>query len=274
MTEGAMVSAGMWDALADAWDARGDWHAEVTGGLTRRMVDHLDLSPGHRVVELACGPTADGALEVARRRSDCDVLATDISPAMVAAAERRGAGTAVRFGLLDVTGPDLPDGDVDRLIARWVYMLLPDPGNAFAEARRVLATDGRLVFAVFDEAARNPFFMLPAGVLIEGGYLQPPRPDQPSMFALADVERTTAMLRESGFESVEHSDVDLSYTFRDRDDLWSSVAEFTGPVSLAIAHLPEDESARVRAEIESRAAAFSVGEGYAMPGRAIVFTAG
>lgn len=273
MTEGALVSGGMWDALAGAWDARGDWHAEVTRTLTRRMVDDLQAESGHRVVEFACGPTADAALEVARRHPDCDIVATDISPAMLAAAERRGQGLPVQYRLLDVTAPHLPDAGVDRVVARWVYMLLPEPEAAFGQARRILSAGGRLVFAVFDEPAANTFFMLPASVLIEAGTLAPPRPGEPSMFALADAEHTTEMLHRAGFSHVAHTPVDLSYTFADSDDLWSCVAEFTGPVSLAISQMSDPEAARVRAEVESRAAAFADGAGYSLPGRALVFTA-
>lgn len=273
MSEGALVSAGMWDALAVAWDARGNWHARVTAALTRRMVDDLDVRPGNRVVEFACGPTSDGALEVAHRCPDCEVVATDISPAMLAAAERRGAGSGVRYRLLDVAAPDLPDGSVDRILARWVYMLLPDPQPALAAARRALADGGRLVFAVFDVPSANTFFMLPAQVLIERGHLQPPQPGQPSMFALADPAGTTALLERAGFTHISHAAVDLSYTFADRDDLWSCVAEFTGPVSLTIARLPASDAADIRSEIEARAAAFADGDGYALPGRTLVFTA-
>lgn len=273
MSEGALVSAGMWDALAGAWDARGDWHAEVTAPLTRRMVDDLRPEPGQRVVEFACGPTADASLEVARRHPDCEIVASDISPAMLAAAQRRGHGSPVDYRLLDVVAPDLPDAGVDRIVARWVYMLLPDPEAALGQARRVLAPGGRLVLAVFDAPAANPFFMLPASVLIEAGRLAPPRPDEPSMFALADTERATGMLHRAGFPDVTHTPVDLSYTFADADDLWSCVAEFTGPVSLAIAQMSGVEAARTRSEIEERAAAFADGEGYALPGRALVYTA-
>lgn len=273
MSEGALVSAGMWDALAAAWDARGDWHAQVTGPLTRRMVDDLDVRPGNQVVEFACGPTADGALEAARRCPDCEVVASDISPAMLAAAERRGVGSGVRYQLLDVAAPDLHDGSIDRILARWVYMLLPEPQPALAAARRALADGGRLVFAVFDVPAANPFFMLPAQVLIERGLLQPPQAGRPSMFALADPGGTTALLERAGFAQVDHAAVDLAYTFTDRDDLWSCVAEFTGPVSLTIARLPESDAAEIRSEIENRVAAFADGDGYALSGRALVFTA-
>ena len=270
--EGALVSAGMWDRLASAWDAHGDWHTEVTAELTRRMVDRLDPAPGQRIVEAACGPTADGAREVVRRCPDARVTATDLSPEMLAAARRRG-GDALDYRVLDVANPDLADGEIDGWLARWVYMLLPDPAAAFAQARRVLGAGGRFVTAVFDEPSANPFFMMPAGVLIEAGKLQPPTPGEPSMFALADTARTTQLLEAAGFEHVEHQSVDVPYAFADGHELWRWVTEVAGPVSLTLAQLEADEVATLRAEIERRAAAFAVGEGYSLPGRALVFAA-
>lgn len=71
---------------------------------------------------------------------------------------------------------DLADVSVDRVLSRWVYLLLPDPAGALAETRRVLRPGGRLVFAVFARPDLNPFFMLPAGVLTERDLLAPPRP--------------------------------------------------------------------------------------------------
>lgn len=271
-SDGSLVSAGMWDRLAPAWDARGDWHAQVTADLTQAMVDQLHPQSGQRIIEFACGPTADGAREVARRCPDCHVMATDLSPAMLAAAKHR-AGDAVEYAVLDVSALELPDHEVDGLLARWVYMLLPDPPAALVEAHRVLRPGGRLVMAVFDQPATNQFFMLPAGVMIRRGHLKPPTPGEPSMFALADTAATTEMLHHSGFAEVEHRSVDLAYTFTDRDDLWSCVTGFTGPVSLALAGLDPVQQKEIRVEVEDRASAFRSGEGYALPGRALVFTA-
>lgn len=271
----SQTSEGMWDALAPTWDARGDWHARTTRDLTAAMVDALSPQPGDTVVELACGPTADGSLEVAvRLPGECRVIASDLSGGMLTAARRRAesCGAAVEFAKLDVTALDLADAGVDRLLSRWVYMLLPDPGAALAEARRVLRPGGRLVFAVFASPQANPFFMLPAGVLIEQGLLKPPTAGEPSMFALADAEATAALARKAGFDVVRSDDVALAYRLADGDDLWSYCSDFTGPVALTIRKLDAATQAEVRAEIERRAERFLDGAGYALPGSVLVFS--
>lgn len=269
-------AAGMWDSLAGTWDARGDWHADVTRDLTTAMVNALAPSIGESIVEVACGPTADAALEVARRfGGDVRLRAGDLSPRMVEAARRRAerSGAAITFTALDVTALALPSDSVDGLVARWIYMLLPDPGQGLREAWRVLRPGGRLVFAVFASAAENPFFTLPGSVLTERGLFRPPAPGEPSMFALADVASTMRLLESSGFTDNAVDDVVLSYRLSDPDDLWSMVSEFAGPVSLALRGQDAPARAEIRAEIERRAEAFRDGTGYALPGVARVFVA-
>jgi SAM-dependent methyltransferase len=278
-SDGAPVgfdAAGMWDSLAATWDARGEWHADITRDLTVAMVDALAPMAGETIVELACGPTADAAMEVDRRLAgDVRLSAADLSQRMVDAARRRAARdhAAISFATLDVTALALPAGSVDGLLARWVYMLLPDPRQALGEARRVLRRGGRLVFAVFASAAQNPFFTLPGAVLADRGLFQPPEPGRPSMFALADSAATTRMIESAGFAASSVRDVPLTYRLSDPDDLWSMVSEFAGPVSLALRGQDASVRAEIRTEIELRAEAFRDGTGYALPGLALVFTA-
>ena len=117
---------GMWDSLAGAWDARGDWHADVTRDLTVAMVDELAPAAGESIVELACGPTADAAREVSRRLgADVELRVGDLSGRMIEAARRRADrdGADIAFQTLDVTALALPDDSADAIVARWIYML-------------------------------------------------------------------------------------------------------------------------------------------------------
>lgn len=269
------VPTGMWDTLAPAWDRHGDWHARVTRPLTEVMVDALAPASGDTVVEVACGPTADSAFEVvARMGPHCRVIASDLSSNMLEAARRRGtaAGIDIDFRVLDVTSLDFLDSTIDRVVGRWVYMLLDDPVAAFVEARRVLRPGGRLVFAVFADPAENPFFMVPAAVLLERGLIEAPRPGTPSIFALAQIDATTAMLRTAGFADITCEPVDLAYRLPGRDELRAYLTEFTGPLAMAISRLDPTTRDEVVAEIERRSQTFADGSGgYLLPGRALVF---
>jgi SAM-dependent methyltransferase len=64
---------------------------------------------------------------------------------MVAEATRRSEGLSVEFAVADVHDLPLADGALAGYRSERLYQHLGDPGAALAEARRVLAPNGRLV---------------------------------------------------------------------------------------------------------------------------------
>ena len=94
-----------WEAGAeffdDRWGDDGDeFHREVFAPAAERMLGAL---PGHRVLELACG---NGGFARRLAAQGIDVLATDLSPTLIAAAERRTSAADLRgasFAVLDAT---------------------------------------------------------------------------------------------------------------------------------------------------------------------------
>lgn len=102
--------------------------------------DLLRLQPGATVVDVGCG-TGRAVAELAERGAkpvgvDVDGEMLDLAGQRWPAADFREAG-----------GENLPfaDGTLAGYRADKVYHALPDPAAAVAEARRVLAPDGRLV---------------------------------------------------------------------------------------------------------------------------------
>lgn len=97
------------------------------------------LHPG-RVVEIGCG-TGDLAAELLARMPSCDYLATDLSPAMVAAA----AALGVRAVVADAASIPVEDDAADVVVAAWMLYHVPDLDAALAEVRRVLRPGGSFV---------------------------------------------------------------------------------------------------------------------------------
>ena len=98
---------------------------------------HSIRSPGETILELAAGPGDTGFSAAPQARPGAaGSISTDVSPAMVAAAEERGRElglTNVDYRVVDAQAIDLPDESVDGVLCRWGYMLVPDPA---AGARR------------------------------------------------------------------------------------------------------------------------------------------
>jgi ubiquinone/menaquinone biosynthesis C-methylase UbiE len=87
------------------------------------------------------------------------VWAVDPSPEMLAVARAR-AGSRARVRFKEARAEQLPfkDGWFERAVMTLVVHVLDRP-HAFAELRRVLGADGRLVFATFDPAHLHGYWL-------------------------------------------------------------------------------------------------------------------
>lgn len=112
-----------------------------------RVLDHIGIQPGERVLELGPGPGAF-SVEAARRAGASGTLvAVDIQPQMIAAVARK----AQQAGVTNVetraaSAYDLPleDGSVDRAFLVTVLPEIPDRHRALLELHRVLRPGGVL----------------------------------------------------------------------------------------------------------------------------------
>ena len=105
--------------------------------------------PGTKVIEVMAG-TAEISVSAALRGAD--VIAADISPAMLAQASRRASerGVELRTMLLDVTQPDaLPDRSFDSVVLSFGLRYVDDRVALLRSLRRCLRPDGRLVLLEF-----------------------------------------------------------------------------------------------------------------------------
>ena len=100
-----------WDSQAESWFRQRDSMYSSSLPIHEWMVDHLELRPGQRILEIAAGPGDTGFL-AAKRLDGGRLLSTDLSPSMVESARKRGAElgvTNVDYRVLDAQAMDLPD---------------------------------------------------------------------------------------------------------------------------------------------------------------------
>ena len=86
---------------------------------------------------------------------------------------------------------------------------------------------------------------------------------------MASEERTEALLRDAGFESLHILEVPIRAIYRDVDDYLSFSADTAGPLAMAMRQLAEEESKLFRDALAERFAPFASDEGYALPGVAL-----
>jgi ubiquinone/menaquinone biosynthesis C-methylase UbiE len=120
------------------------------------LVARLPSEPGVRVLELACGT---GIVTGRLRRAlpaGRQLVATDLSPAMIAIARAKLAGEDIHWRTADAIALPFKDAVFDAVICQFGFMFFPDPARGFSEARRVLRPGGTLLINVWSGLDENP----------------------------------------------------------------------------------------------------------------------
>jgi SAM-dependent methyltransferase len=251
------------------WEAERETVAAVNAPVTEALVGAIAPTPSDLVLDLAAG-TGDVAEAVAARGAR--VIATDLSPVMVEAARRRGIAGA-EHRVMDMQAIELADASVDAVVSRFGYMLVPDAALALRETRRVLKPGGRLAFATWAPAQRNPWATAYGPVLIERGLQEPPKPGEPGQFALGDPDLIDALVRPAGFEQVSVEEVAVEYRFPSWEEYSRVMNSLAAALRLTLAELAPDVRAEVDAAARARLDRFLTPDGYVLPGLALVTSA-
>ena len=164
-----------WSTVARKYDRVVDLQI---GSGTRSMVRERLGKEGDlgSVVELGCG---SGFFTSVLAGKSADVVATDISPGMLALAKETIAAANVTFQVEDCQKTSFPDGVFETAFMSLVIHFA-EPETALAEMRRILKPGGTLIIANLDPAALNGLDRLRCMVRIlyrgvTGYRVKPPR---------------------------------------------------------------------------------------------------
>jgi SAM-dependent methyltransferase len=260
-------------AIAPTWERRREEIETACAAVRGWMVDELRPREGDTVLELAAGVGETGFQAAAALGADGRLITTDLSPAMLAAARRRGEQLDVEnvtYEVMNAENLPLDSDSVDGVLCRFGYMLMPNHAGALVETRRVLRPGGRVALASWGPPERNPFFGLIGMSLGQRGHIpQPEPPPAPGPFSMASPERTAALLEGAGFTDVRTEEVPVTFSVPDVDGYLNLIADTAGPLALAMQLLPASERAAVKAEIEGAFPRFAVADGFELPGVAL-----
>ena len=261
-----------WEAMAGGWE-RALARIEASAGPVREwLVRELAPEPGQTILDLAAGPGETGFAAAALLGDDGHLLSSDRSPAMVEVARRRAAELGlhnVDHRVLDAEELELPDASVDGVVCRFGFMLMIDPARAFRETRRVLRPGGRLVFAVWREAERNPWVAVPGQMFARHGLVPPPEPGAPGMFTLAGDARIVELLSGAGFEARLIEDIPVRFVHADVDEYVAQARETGGVFARAWEAASKPDREAMKTELEEAFAPYRVEGRLELPGLAV-----
>lgn len=133
------------------------------GPWSPKVADAAQLTPGQRVLDLACG-TGILAREAATRTGpDGSVTGLDPAPGMLAVARQLAPGLTWEQGVAEAL--PFTDRTFDAVVSQFGLMFFSDRREALGEALRVLAPRGRLTVAVWDALDHNPAYALEVALL-------------------------------------------------------------------------------------------------------------
>jgi ubiquinone/menaquinone biosynthesis C-methylase UbiE len=133
----------------------------------RPLADLLEIAAGTGVVTRALASSLPESVSI---------VATDLSPAMLAQAETRGTARPVTWRQADAMALPFEDASFDAVVCEFGAMFFPDRSVAYSEVYRVLRPGGIFIFNVWDRIEENEF----ADVVERA--LAPLFPDDPPRF--------------------------------------------------------------------------------------------
>jgi SAM-dependent methyltransferase len=257
-----------WEQAADAWHRWAPTLEAWLGPATELMLDLAAVTAGARVLDVAAG--AGGQTLAAARRvgPGGHVLATDISPAILAyaksEAERAGvANVAVRE--VDGENLDVETGSYDAVISRVGLIYFPDRMSALAGMRQALRPGGRLATITYSTPEANAFFSIPISVIRSRAKLPPPAPGQPGPFSLGAPGVLASALEDGGFVDVEVQRVPAPLRLSSVAECVRFEQESFGALHQMLAGLDDAGREAAWTEIAERLAQFEGPDGFVAP---------
>jgi len=257
-----------WDLAADDYEAL--WRSRLAPAHAA-LLEAARLSPGQRVLDVACGAGTIALRAAAAVGPGGQVMGVDLSGRMIEAARARtaaGGGPGnLRFERMDAEALDLPTADFDAVLCGLGLMYAPAPERALGEMRRVLRPGGRLSLAVWGERAKCAwaacFPIADAEVSSEVC---------PLFFRLGQGDALAEACADQGFVFVRGQRLPVVLSYASGEEACRA-AFVGGPLALAWSRFDAETRARVSDAYLRAIAPWRTGEGYAMPGEFVVVSA-
>lgn len=166
--------------ISDAFGAAADHydnHAGPQRWAAERVAERAaSFGPAHRILEIGCG-TGLLTRRIAERWPDAEIIATDVSPAMVATAEQR-IGGAVQFKEMDGEWPTAGDAPFDLILSSLTFQWFADLPGAVERSMKLLRPGGRLVFSTMGQRSLSAWRAAHTAFGLESGVPNYPEPEQ------------------------------------------------------------------------------------------------
>ncbi|WP_247596791.1 class I SAM-dependent methyltransferase [Hydrogenophaga sp. PAMC20947] len=266
-----------WDRAAPGWNAHGSligaWLARATEG----MLGMAGIGPGSQVLDVAAG-AGEQTMTIARRVGPTGrVLATDLSPVILALAEdnAQSAGWAhVRTQVADGEDLQVEPASFDAVVCRLGLMFFGDPLCGLIEMHRALRPGGRICTMVFSQPEHNPCITALMSIATKhAGFPAPDPYTQGGLLSLGRPGLIDAQFSAAGFRDVATTRVDAPFRMPSVRAYLDLVRTSASPIQQILCHLDEAGRARAWADMEEALSHYATPWGWEGPNE-LLLTAG
>jgi SAM-dependent methyltransferase len=213
--------------------------------LASALVESAELSPGERVLDVACGTGVVARLAAERVGDGGLVTGLDVNPGMLAVARSVSSPVAIEWREGTAEDSQLPDEAYDAALCQMGLQFFADRRMAMAELSRVLAPGGRL-------AANVPGPMPPVFQILQRGIRDHVSPEAAKFMSIVfspdDARELEELVAGSGLREVSvRSDPRVLRLPPPEDFLWQYV--WSTPLAGAIGSLGEQEREALRRDV-------------------------
>ncbi len=254
-----------WQRAAAAYE---DTFARATAPFIAPLLDAAGIAPGSRVLDVACGPGHAAAAAMARGAA---AQGLDFSAAMIGIARATHPEIPIEEG--DAEALPYPDGVFDAVISNFGIHHVPRPDSALVQARRVLASGGRVAFTVWAEPSENIAWQLVFDAIARHGDRTAAKTPPPGG-SFNRIDDCLNALACAGFTDPAAAVVRAEWSLADAQALIAALSAGTVRMAALIAAQKPAALPAIVADIERRAERYRRRERLAVPIAAILARAG
>jgi SAM-dependent methyltransferase len=266
-----------WDKAASGWN---DHTPQIRAWLrtaTDAMLEMAGVQPGARVLDVAAG-AGDQALDAAARVGpQGSVLATDLSPAILALAKANAAQAGyanVQVRVADGEALPVEDASFDAAICRLGLMFFPDPAQGLREMHRALKPGGGACTVVFSSPQANPCVTILLQTAFKHAGLPPADPFRPGgLLSLGKPGAIDALFRAAGFRDVASTKMDAPFRLPSARHYLDFVRASASPIQQILGKLEPAAREAAWRDMEARLKVFETESGWEGPNE-LLLTAG
>lgn len=266
-----------WQLAAAGWNAHTPAVREWLRAATDAMLAMAGVERGARVLDVAAG-TGDQTLDIAARVGPRgSVLATDISPAILAFASEnaeRAGHRNVQTKVADGERLDVGEAEFDAAVCRLGLMFFPDPLAGLREMRRALKPGGGICTMVFSTPQANPCVATLMASALEHAGLPPQDPYRPGgLLSLGKPGLIDELFRAAGLRDAATTRIDAPFRLPSARAYLEFVRASASPIQQILDRLEPAKREAAWAAMEARLARFSTAAGWEGPNELLLTAA-